>query len=391
MKTNLRICILVLFGGLSSVASSLEITNNDWTFSLNGNVNGHYIYSNCDGKPGTVNGGVFLCTGEDASTVGNGFLPSSFDFGTKTNRGGYDVSAHLAYEAGLDFNRAFNAGGDGEGLRAWLALEKDTFGKLLVGRNYGVYGIDVILEDMVLTGVGGTAAVKSPINTQLGGAGYGYIFTDRITQITYTVPTSDQWATQIGVFQPFDVSEFSFGEVSTTNVDSGSEAPGFHGRVRRNFKQGFVSSTFLTQQVNNATANIDDTSFVYDITGKVTLGKASFVASYFNAKGLGHTGLLIDSHDPSGVARDSDGYFVQASYVAGKNKIGINYGISNLEATDSDDATLLKENEKITLGLYRTLESGLLLSTEISDITATSQANEEISNNVFNVGLSFFF
>jgi hypothetical protein len=49
--------------------------------------------------------------------------------------------------------------------------------------------------------------VTSPLNTSLSGAGYGYIFADRLSQLTYSF-AKDGMSGAIGVFQPLDPVSF---------------------------------------------------------------------------------------------------------------------------------------------------------------------------------------
>ncbi len=45
----------------SAGASALEINAGDYKFTVNGNVNVHYIYSSCEKNPASVAGGL-ACT-----------------------------------------------------------------------------------------------------------------------------------------------------------------------------------------------------------------------------------------------------------------------------------------------------------------------------------------
>lgn len=363
--------------------NAFEMAAGDTTFSVTGRVITYYINTECDSNPGVVSGAVLLCSGKGANSVSNGYLPTSIEFGIKTTRGGYDISAGFDYESGLDANKAINLGGDTEANRIFLTIGNDEMGTILAGRFWGLYGLDATLEEMSLIGVGATASARSPLNTQLGTAGYGYIFTDRPTQLTYTFPSSDVGSIQIGIYQPFDQA---FG------ADSGSEEPGVHGRFRYNFGEGgFISSSFLTQSFNNEAAGISDTSSIVDVVGKVPMGDLTFVGSYYSSKGVGHTVLFLDSHDGAGKARDSDGYFTQLTYKSGDTTYGINYGVTNLDATSNDELTLLKKNEKLTIGFYHDFVPGVKIMGEYSNFSATSHLGADIENDVFNVGIGFFF
>ena len=208
----------ILFWAPSSAA--FESKSGDWTFNMGGFVNAHAVYVDCDGSGLNIAGNPLLCTGDNAFSVSNGYSPASFSFSAGTTKSGYDVAATLAVEPGLTDNAAFNLNGDGEAYRAFLTVGSDGMGTILAGRSYGVFGIDAILQDMTLGGVGAPASVKSPLNTSLGGAGYGYIFADRLSQITYSYMAGFGVGGSIGVYQPLDL--LSFGGMGLVG-DSGSK------------------------------------------------------------------------------------------------------------------------------------------------------------------------
>src|SRR6202030_4659528 len=91
----------------ATAAGAVDIVSCDWKFSVNGNINGDYIYSSCQSassaeKIDTVGG---ACTGSasgsSVSNVGNGLLPAAITFGVATTQGGYDLSAHLGLFPGI--------------------------------------------------------------------------------------------------------------------------------------------------------------------------------------------------------------------------------------------------------------------------------------------------
>ena len=210
---------------------ALTIEAGDWTLGVSGNVNSHAVFAECDDSGNQVDANALLCTGENASSVSNGYIPASLMWTVATQQQGYDISANIALEPGLTTNAAFNGQDDDQAIRAFLLAKKEGLGTIKAGRDYGVYALDVILADMSLIGVGAHGLVKSPLNTSFGSVGYGYIFTDRISQISFSKPLGDSAEATIGVFQPLDLITLGAG-VSTTG-DSGSSLPGVHGKNQR--------------------------------------------------------------------------------------------------------------------------------------------------------------
>lgn len=368
-------------------AQSLEIDADDWTLSFGGTINSHIVYAKCEENAPTVAGNALLCTGEDASAVSNGYSPASFQLSASTQRRGYDIRATIALEPGTTDNAAFNGNGDGESWRAFFTVGNSEVGTLSVGRNYGVFGIDVLLEDMSLVSVGAPIAVKSPLNATNGSAGYGYIFADRLSQITYNYQTDAGFSTALGLYQPLDL--VSFGGNGYVG-DSGSQEPGLHGKLRFDHGWGFISTTFLRQRVDTAAGN-DYDALAVDLTAALSAGNTRLVASAFEANGVGYYGLFVDAADTNGEARDSQGWFIQLSHQFGDTKVGINYGESSVDLAPADATNQVDTQTKVTLGVYHTLLPGLILTSEYSELSAENHQSEEIENRALSVGLALSF
>src|SRR2546430_9046780 len=94
----------VLIGLMGTPAGAVDLKTADgaWTFSIDGNVNVHYIYSKCeDPTPAAVavaNGGRLARVGRQSGTsvfnVGNAPLPAALTVGVPPTQGGFDLSAH---------------------------------------------------------------------------------------------------------------------------------------------------------------------------------------------------------------------------------------------------------------------------------------------------------
>jgi len=393
MKTHLfyvpATAAIITWLGLSApfYTQAVELKSDPWTLTVNGNINGHLAYVQCEDNGATIGGNPLLCTGDDATSVTNGYLPTGIDFGISRQIDGYDIGVHFAYEGGTVTNGPFNIGGSTESFRGFLTVANQDFGEIKIGRDYGVFGIDVILADMSLIGLGAHAVAKSPLNTTLGSAGYGYIFVDRLSQINYSVPKTDNVSATIGFFQPLDPT--TLGAANTFVGDSGSKSPGIHGKIRLDFERGFISTTLLTQKIDNATSS--ETALAWDVTAKYSIGKLSLVGSYHDASGVGHCGLMFDAIDAQGNARDSDGYFVQAMVNFSKTRVGINYGQTNLDRNLNDPATNLKQSTKVTVGVYHSLVTGLTLVAEASQYQSKNHQQQDIKNLGLNVGAVYFF
>src|SRR5689334_14338134 len=150
-----------------AASQAVELTAGDWKFSFTGNVNAHYIISQCDDSPVAVDGG-FACTaspGVDSTgaTVSDGLLPAAMSFSASTTQSGYDLTANFGLYPGIATNDGSPNLGQGAdptlkntalgatGLdirQVFLTFGNKSMGTVLVGRNIGLFGADAILGDM---------------------------------------------------------------------------------------------------------------------------------------------------------------------------------------------------------------------------------------------------
>jgi predicted porin len=405
----------VLFGLMGTPAGAVDLKTADgaWTFSIDGNVNVHYIYSKCENSPSAVDGGL-ACTGtasgSNVSNIGNGLLPAAFTFGVATTQGGYDLSAHLGLYPGIATNdggspnlqQNTQALGTNTGLgttgldvrQVYMTFGNKDMGTFLFGRNFGLFGFDAIINDMTLPGVGGAGSASSPApaNTTLGSIGLGYIYVDTLAQMDYTTPDFSGLNFTIGIFDPINAAGVPGA--------AGKKAPGFHGKVAwtvpiSDTTKFYGSATFITQKQNfdtGATTSYSYNGTGFDVFAKIDVADFEACASYYHGSGLGTTGLFIRSADALGNTRDSDGFLVQATYKVGQVKFGVNYGESKLDlANAADSPTLVSKNRKVTGGVYDSLTKNLTLLAEVTDVKADAHNGNSNKSTNFNVGAFLSF
>lgn len=394
----------------SQSASAIDMKAGDWTFSANGNVNVHYINSQCENNPQAILTVGGACTaGGDAqdsvSSVSNGLLPAALSFAAATSQKGYDIAAHFGFYPGISTNDGGspNLQQDGSALgtntalgttgldvrQVYMTFGNDSMGTFTLGRNFGLYGFDAIINDMTIpgVGVGGGASTGAPANTSLGSIGFGYIYCDTLAQMNYTTPSFGGLTLTLGIFDPV--------EPLLQGAPTNKSTPGFHGKAAYKAGNLYLSASFLSQDQQGVTDASDFKSSAFDFGGKYKLGPAEIMAYYYTAKGVGTTALFTLSDDGAGNERDSDGFIAQITYALGDTKLGFNYGESNLDYANGADAaanpTLLEKNSKYTLGAYHSLTPNLMLLAEFSDVkTEAHNGNENQSSN-FNVGAFLSF
>lgn len=433
MYVSKRILGPLLAGGLLAAAAmpagAVDLTTPDgnWTFSVNGNVNVDYIFSNCQSPGSAVGvGGGLTCvgsaSGSNVSNIGNGLLPAAITFGIKTTQAGYDIAAHFGFYPGIatndggspnlqnnSFNGSSNTALGTTGLdirQVYLTFGNKDMGTFLFGRQIGLFGADVILNDMTLPGVGapGSAAGATPSNTTLGGIGFGYIYTDWLAQMDWTTPDFSGFNFTVGIFDPLNsLTEpcitLPSGIVQCAAVQP-KKAPGFHGKAT--YTTSFSDTTKLYVSVAGLSqkqyyVDLGGTPYDYngnaiDIFAKLDVADLSVFGYYYHGDGVGTTALFLLGSFGDGNTRKSDGYMAQVTYKLGSVKLGVNYGVSKLDYANGADraadpfGTLLWKNEKVTVGAYWSLTKNLTLLGEVSHTKSENQAGGDNSANTFNVG-----
>jgi predicted porin len=424
----------------AGAAGAVDIVSGDWKFSVEGNINVHYIYSSCQSATSSqaVDGGL-ACTGSTSgssvSNIGNGLLPAALTFGISTTQAGYDIAAHFGLYPGISTNDGgspnlqsnggapTNVGLGTTGLdvrQVYMTFGNKEMGTFTLGRNFGLFGFDAIINDMTLPGVGvaGSASGSSPSNTTLGSIGFGYIYVDTLAQMDYTTPDIAGFKFTIGIFDPLN-------SLTDTN-NQAKKAPGLHAKAAYTLKMSddmkfYASATAITQKqdaqtviatipggpiigttasgapvygVGGAPTSVfgpdQYTSAGGDVFFKFDVAGFEVDASYYYGKGMGTTGLFFRADDGAGHARKSDGYLLQGTYTIGAVKVGVNYGVSKLDfanATDAtNDPTLVNKNSKVTGGVYYSLTKNLTLLGEVSRVQAEAHDGNENKSTNANVG-----
>lgn len=406
-KSNQRNLIAAAVALLSSTgAGALELNAGDYKFTVNGNINVHYVYSDCDSSSPVVIGGGLACTGgggtaKSASAVTNGLLPAALSFGVITQQNGLDIEGHFGLYPGISTNDggspnlqggAGNVGLGTTGLdvrQVYLTVGNKDIGTFTAGRNFGLFGFDAIINDMTIPGVGaaGAAASGTPANTTLGSIGLGYVYTDTLAQMNYTTPAFAGATLTLGIYDPLN---------SLGGATGRKTQPGFHGKLAYKTEVGgtkvYLSSAFITQQQRDDGGSDDYRSYGLDVGGKVNISDLELGGWYYYGKGLGTTALFLLSSDGNGGRRGSNGYLAQATYKIDAVKVGVNYGVSRLSGADGENATgLVRSNTKITGGVYYSLTKNLLLLSEVTSVTAKAHGGGKNEALNFNVGTFLSF
>jgi predicted porin len=407
MNNKIKLAVAGAVLASASVANAgITWDAGEWTVDMNGNVNAFAIVA--DNKDTVTTQGALTNNKSNDSTatsINTGLLPSWLGFTATTRQNDLDTSVTISFQPGASTTGALAGGGGSENRQAFLTFGDKSWGSVKVGKDLGIFGSTAILNDMTLLGVGSQGAVGSSggTTTTLGRIGTGYIYADWNGQIAYTTPNMNGFSATVGVMQPWNVSQS--GILSATSAGNTDEF-GFQGQASYSWTGDFAGKVwagFFTQEVTGMTngalvpvaltANTSDTADAYEAGISATVANINLVAYGYSGDGVGTTGLLRDGYSTAGLSRDSDGYYVQATYVIPMGtKLGISYGESELDLASGEAASnLVENNEMLTVGAYHPLTKHLNLVAEYSNVQSESHTGVDAESDIFSVGAILFF
>ena len=379
---------------LLPAAHAVDMKAGDWDLSLGGNINAFYTSSSCKSPTGTVAGlafgdNAFACGGasnQRSTVIGNGLLPSQLAFGAKSKQNGYDVAANItisvatATDSGLAQNNMVDV------RNAYMTVGKSDMGTFKLGRDYGVFGLNAVLNDMTLLGVGAATAATQNGRVSLGHLGSGMLYAQSYGQVTYTTPSANGFSADAGLYSPINTT---LGQGQTANG-----SPQVQGRVNYgagNFKAWFAAKNQSFAAAGSAPAF---TMSGVELGGSYSVNGFGLVANLQRGNGLG---ILSDGDQGSIRSTHS---FVQATYqLTPKDKIGLGWGRSQNDSqplavgynVSTTAALNLKSNTNTTLGLYHSLTSGITLVGEVGTTTSQAFGGNNAKQDSVAAGAIFFF
>jgi len=368
----------------------------DWTVDMSGNVNSFAIIQDADDTQTTV-GGLAQNKGNDSTQtfINTGLLPNFLGFTASTRQNDLDTSITISFNPGGSSTSAASGGSGEENCQAFLTFGDKSWGSVKVGKDLGLFGSTAILNDMTLLGVGAPASTAGGGNTTLGRIGSGFIYADWQGQFTYTTPNMNGLSLSVGVFQPWD----AIGDGVTSAASTGdADQLGYQGQGSYSWTGDFAGKVwagFYHQEVQGLVGGSDDAT-AFEAGVSTSIYNINLVAYGYSGEGVGTTLLLSNGFDAAGNKRDSDGGYVQATYVIPTGtKLGVSYGVSNLDDNAADSALvagLVEENVMLTVGAYHPLTKHLNLVAEYSNVE--SKAHDTVGDaeaDTISVGAILFF
>jgi hypothetical protein len=417
---------LAVAGAVLSAASAANagiiIPAGDWTLDIGGNVNAYANFSDTDKNANTISGSVAGATAAGADdndvTVTTGLLPNYLSVSGTTRQNDVDVGFTISIQPGATTSQSLIQVGQSnqENRQAFMTFGDKSWGTVKLGKDLGVFGSNAILNDMTLLGVGG-AHVNTNNTTTIGGIGTGYIYADWRAQVAYTTPNMNGFQATIAMMQPWNPQGNADGMADAGPNDTFTRAshnnPGWEAQASYSWT-GDVSGKVWVEGMYESMDDIyvsgqtavqsdDYSADAYGIGAQISSGNLGLVAYYYDADGVGTTGKFARGLYNAGTAaapnfkgRDSDGGYVQATYVIPTGtKLGLSYGVSNLDTASGEakSVALVESNERWTVGAYHPLTKHLNLVAEYSDFKSeTHEAGvKDHESDVFSLGAILFF
>jgi predicted porin len=417
MNKNIKLAVAGAVLALSASANAgIIIPAGDWTLDIGGNVNAYTTWSKADGTATINSSFAQVGTGQNTTNGwGNGLLPNFLSVSGSTRQNDLDVGFTISLQPGTANSAALTAVGSGgngglNNRQSFITFGDKSWGSIKMGKDLGIYGSDAILSDMTLLGVG---ALTPAGNTTLGRIGFGNTYADWKPQFSYTTPNMGGFQATAGIAKHFtDTSVMSNTATTTITGDGTNPAPTYEAKASYSFSANDLTGKVWVGGIASNTgsfvgfANSDKTAYGGEIGANVNVAGFALTGYYYDQKGIGHMGQGLDGYGLAAAgrveARDQDGGYIQATYaLPTKTKLGVSWGISNLDKASGESitigaargevGTLVKENEMTTVGLYHPLTKHLNLVTEYNHQTSKNQADQENKAKAASVGAILFF
>jgi len=398
MNKNIKLAVAGAILALSASANAgIIIPAGDWTLDIGGNVNTFVTNTRASGSA-TIVGGYSSLVGnanagaeKNASNITTGLLPNYLSVSGSTRQNDLDVAFTISINPGSSTSAGGRQSAQQENRQAFMTFGDKSWGSIKLGKDLGVFAGTAILNDMTLLGVGsGAGSLGNAGNTTtIGGIGTGYIYADWKAQAAYTSPNFSGFQFTLAATQGWNTIAYAGSSISLATTGRSGSAPAAEGQISYSWTgatSGKLWSSGIVQKVNHNSTSValdDDRAQAADVGANLNFGDFGLTGYAYKADGLGTTIQFMDAYSATGKQRKSDGGYVQATYVMpSKTKIGLAYGISNLDRHSSDsDTTLVKENERTTLGAYHPLTKHLNIVAEYNDARSQNQAGAENNSN----------
>jgi len=394
MNKNIKLAVAGAVLSLSAISANagIIIPAGDWTLDIGGNVNTFATWTKQSGD--WYNGGTAplgISNNGGAKTTQNmttGLLPNYLSVSGSTRQNDLDVAFTISINPGSSTTDPGRQTPQQENRQAFLTFGDKSWGSIKLGKDLGIFASDAILNDMTLLGVGSGAGGLAGNTTTLGHIGTGYIYADWKAQVAYTTPNFNGFQATVGMTQAWNATDGSLSYASSpSHAQRGGASPAFEGKASYSFAANDVTGKVWVSGISQKLKGLGDnstgdsifasvTAYAADIGANVNFAGFGLTGYYYAGEGIGQTFQFRDGINSNGKKRDSDGGYIQATYVLPtKTKVGLSYGVSNLDGVNDEDFRQLTDTAW-TLGAYHPLTKHLNLVAEYNE----SKHKQEYNN-----------
>lgn len=293
---------LLLAAGVSSPALA-EVSfesDNGWKAGFNGHIPIFAVFGNYD-QP----------TDEDSFTITTGFNPATLQTNIYApTQNGLEVSGHFQMNANI---APGDANADFRSRVSEIAVAGD-FGKVNIGKGFGIYGVPAIGDNGSALGVG-LIGGPDQVAATAGRIGNGYFYANFTPRVMYTSNSLGGLQFKVGLFSPSKVDGVTDAEYTMPRIEANVVYSG------DNFS---LWSSGFTQDVDSKTGAFDDyTMSGIDFGGSVSLGGLSVRGNYGMTQGTGN-GVFAARLDPN--EEDASQWYVETTYQINRTTLGVSYG-----------------------------------------------------------------
>ena len=309
---------LVLAAGVSSpvMAEVSFESDNGWKVGFNGHIPIFAVFGNYD-QP----------TDEDSFTITTGFNPATLQTNIYApTQNGLEVSGHFQMNANIapgDANTEFRS-------RVSEIAVAGDFGKVNIGKGFGIYGVPAIGDNGSALGVG-LIGGPDQVAATAGRIGNGYFYANFTPRVMYTSNNLGGLQFKVGLFSQSKVDGVTDAEYTMPRIEANVVYSG------DNFS---LWSSGFTQDVDSKIGTFDDyTMSGIDFGGSVSLGGLSVRGNYGITQGTGN-GVFAARLDPN--EEDASQWYVETTYQINRTTLGVSYGEGEDDfiAGDGDDTDL---------------------------------------------------
>jgi len=417
MNKNIKLAVAgAIFAAASAAQAGIIIPAGDWTLDIGGNVNTYATWTRSSGDSGLLGHGGYMTSNKDVlaggtnaktqSNMTTGLLPNYLSVSGTTRQNDLDVSFTISINPGSSttasgLQTAGALGRFNENRQAFMTFGDKSWGSVKIGKDIGIFASDAILNDMTLLGVGSAAGGLAGNTTTLGRIGTGFVYADWKSQMAYTTPNFSGFQATAGLTQAWNSQTLDDDDKSSTGRAGAGFA--YEGKASYSFAANdvtgkiWVSGLAQRFQKVGGTDYSDRVAYAGDIGANLNFAGFGLTGYYYGGQGIGQTVQFQGAFDPSGRMRDSNGGYVQATYVLPtKTKVGLSWGKSTLEKNTGDTGTTTGignkdiEDSMWAVGLYHPLTKHLNLVAEYTD-TESEQARGTAKGRTGSLGAILFF